>query len=170
MSDHFGTLCMKGLIIFMASNILNISNRKKYARFKRIFPYISLFETFVSNGLFVTITKPLCDEIEETFSERLKWMYKLSEIDKNILNPFSANLTKWSNTLKQFVGSSHFVKLTLKRLKTCHFLKILWVITEASCRQNFECHYVKIFCFVNRNTVCIRGGVSPKPDLIFFGS
>ena len=40
------------------------------------------------------------------------------------LNPLSANLTKWSNTLKQFVGSSqrivsvvdHFVGLALKGL------------------------------------------------------
>ena len=43
------------------------------------------------------------------------------------LSPLSANLKEWSNTLKQFVGNSpqialsvldHFVKLALKRLKT----------------------------------------------------
>ena len=42
------------------------------------------------------------------------------------LNPLSANPTKWSNTLKQFVGNlptnclsvfDHFVGLALKRLK-----------------------------------------------------
>ena len=42
------------------------------------------------------------------------------------LNPFSANPTKWSSTLKQFVGNlrtnclsvfDHFVKLALKGLK-----------------------------------------------------
>ena len=42
-----------------------------------------------------------------------------------ILNPLSANFTKWSNTLKQFVGKlptnclsvlDHFVRLTLKAL------------------------------------------------------
>ena len=42
------------------------------------------------------------------------------------LNPLSANFTKWSNTLKQFVGNlptnclsvfDHFVGLALKRLK-----------------------------------------------------
>ena len=42
------------------------------------------------------------------------------------LNPLSANLTKWSNTLKQFVGNlptnclsmfDHFVGLALKWLK-----------------------------------------------------
>ena len=41
------------------------------------------------------------------------------------LNPLSANLTKWANTLKQFVGNlptnclsvfDHFVKLALKGL------------------------------------------------------
>ena len=43
----------------------------------------------------------------------------------NLLNPFSADFTKWSNTLKQFVGSlstnylsvfEHFVELALKEL------------------------------------------------------
>ena len=43
-----------------------------------------------------------------------------------LLNPLSANPTKWSNTLKQFVGNlptnclsafDHFVKLALKGLK-----------------------------------------------------
>ena len=42
------------------------------------------------------------------------------------INPFSANITKWLNTLKQFVGSlpakclsvfDHFVGLALKGLK-----------------------------------------------------
>ena len=45
-----------------------------------------------------------------------------------IFNPLSANLTKWSNTLKQFVGNlvtnclsvfDHFVKLALRELRTC---------------------------------------------------
>ena len=44
---------------------------------------------------------------------------------RNSFNPLSANPTKWSNALKQFVGNlptnclsvfDHFVKLTLKRL------------------------------------------------------
>ena len=44
----------------------------------------------------------------------------------NILNPLSTNPTKWSNTLKQFVGKlptncmsvfDHFVKLALKGLR-----------------------------------------------------
>ena len=45
----------------------------------------------------------------------------------NIVNPLSANPTKWSNTLKQFVGNlpmnclsvfDHFVKVALKGLRT----------------------------------------------------
>ena len=44
-----------------------------------------------------------------------------------VFNPLSANPAKWSNTLKQFVSNlatnclsvfDHFVKLTLKGLKT----------------------------------------------------
>ena len=47
------------------------------------------------------------------------------------INPLSANPTKWSNTLKQFVGSlptnclsvfDHFVILALKGLKTLSIL------------------------------------------------
>ena len=45
------------------------------------------------------------------------------------INPLSANLTKWSNTIKQFVGKlptnclsviDHFVRLALKGLRQCH--------------------------------------------------
>ena len=65
-------------------------------------------------------------------------MFRLDGIDTHItshglaqicewvnLNPLSANITKWSNTLKQFVGKlrtnclsmfDHFVGLTLKGL------------------------------------------------------
>ena len=52
---------------------------------------------------------------------------KLAEARKSgrLLNPLSANFTKWSNTLKQFVGKlqtnclsvfDHFVRLALKGL------------------------------------------------------
>ena len=46
-----------------------------------------------------------------------------------LINPLSANPTKWSNTLKQFVGElpanclsalDHFVGLALKGLRFCH--------------------------------------------------
>ena len=51
----------------------------------------------------------------------------------HVLNPLSANPTKWSNTLKQFVGKlptnclnvfDHFVGLALKGLKE-HFIFLL---------------------------------------------
>ena len=50
-------------------------------------------------------------------------------LDAMIFNPLSANPTKWSNTLKQFVGIfsanclsvfDHFVRLALKGLKANH--------------------------------------------------
>ena len=39
-----------------------------------------------------------------------------------VLNPISANLTKWSNNFKQFIGKTdelfdHFVRMALKGLK-----------------------------------------------------
>ena len=58
-------------------------------------------------------------------------------IDFNI-NPLSDNLTKWSNTLKQFVGNlptnclngfDHFVKLALKGL-TQLFSEATLVLTK----------------------------------------
>ena len=59
------------------------------------------------------------------YSQKIsKSLLFLEKCDKSIaFNPLSANLTKWSNTLKQFVGnlttnclsvSDHFVKLALK--------------------------------------------------------
>ena len=51
---------------------------------------------------------------------------KLSKIIYTFLNSLSINPTKWTNTLKQFVGNlptnyfsvfNHFVKLALKGLK-----------------------------------------------------
>ena len=65
--------------------------------------------------------------------------------EKTFFNPLSANPTKWSNTLKQFVDNlptnclsvfDHFVKLTLKRLrqifkvdsKLCDLLRFgMWI-------------------------------------------
>ena len=52
----------------------------------------------------------------------------LTQLDKLQVKPLSANPTKWSNTLKQFVSNSqwiawvfdHFVGLTLKGLKLQH--------------------------------------------------
>ena len=49
----------------------------------------------------------------------------IAKLQAYVLNPLSANFTKWSNTLKQFVGNlptnclslfDHFVKLVLKGL------------------------------------------------------
>ena len=51
---------------------------------------------------------------------------------KSNLNPLSANITKWSNTLKQFVGNlptnclsvfDHFLGLALKGLKKQYYKK-----------------------------------------------
>ena len=74
-------------------------------------------------------------EIAEIFlvldldSENSPWKEALISfpvIFEILLNPLSANLTKWSNTLKQFVGKlptnclsvfDHFVGLALKGLR-----------------------------------------------------
>ena len=50
----------------------------------------------------------------------------MSKVSRNVVNPLSVNITKWSITLKQFVGRlptnclsmfDHFVGLALKGLK-----------------------------------------------------
>ena len=58
--------------------------------------------------------------------------YVSPDLEKNRPNPLSTNLTKWSNTLKQFVGNlptnclsvfDHFVKFVLKGLNLLVHLK-----------------------------------------------
>ena len=63
-----------------------------------------------------------------------------------IFNPLSANFTKWSNTLKQFVGNfltnclsvfGHFVGLALKRLTKFFFVLInLFLKIEPNQKKN----------------------------------
>ena len=57
----------------------------------------------------------------------------------NFFNSLNANYTKWSNTLKQFVGKlstnclsvfDHFVKLALKGLNNIMNLVFRWIITS----------------------------------------
>ena len=64
----------------------------------------------------------------------------------NTLNPLSANPTKWSNTLKQFVGKlptnclsvfDHFVRLALKGLKNITHVIITLCGISAICESVF---------------------------------
>ena len=57
----------------------------------------------------------------------------------NFFNSLNANYTKWSNTLKQFVGKlstnclsvfDHFVKLALKGLNSIMNLVFRWIVTS----------------------------------------
>ena len=69
-----------------------------------------------------------------------------------VINPLSTNFTKWSNTLKQFVGKlptnclsvfDHFVGLALKGLK---ITKVCYMITWSICNMhNAYCKtYIKL--------------------------
>ena len=78
-------------------------------------------------GLGVFFQTLLCDSLKR-FTQVFTAIGKSLEVPngyKNFLNPLSANFTKWSNTLKQFVGKfptncvsvfDHFVGLALKGL------------------------------------------------------
>ena len=66
-------------------------------------------------------------EFHYTFEKKL---FRVSAVSDSVLNPLSANPTKWSNTLKQFVNNfptncmsvfDHFVKLVLKGLRFIFF-------------------------------------------------
>ena len=63
---------------------------------------------------------------------------------KNKFNPLKTNFTKWSNTLKQFVGKlstnclsvfDHFVGLALKRLRYIHISVTLIEKLEPEIRE-----------------------------------
>ena len=64
------------------------------------------------------------------YFDKLHMLIVLYSTFYNSFNPFSANFTKWSNTLKQFVGNlatnclsvfDHFVGLALKGLNVIRF-------------------------------------------------
>ena len=65
-------------------------------------------------------------------------LVKTSGVEEVVnFNPLTANATKWSNTLKQFVGNlptnclsafDHFVRLALKRLKSKTLRELLLIL------------------------------------------
>ena len=74
--------------------------------------------------------------MRETFQLEVSSKYfHLVLLDKELLfNPLSANPTKWSNTLKQFIGNlpmnclsvfDHFVELALQGLSKTQILEFL---------------------------------------------
>ena len=56
-----------------------------------------------------------------------------------VINPLSANPTKWPNTLKQFVGSvfGHFVNLALKGLINTNYLLHLFLSLNTSWKKRY---------------------------------
>ena len=80
--------------------------------------------------------------LKSKLQKKKQLILKLFKINNLKINPLSANPTKWSNTLKQFVGNllticltlfDHFVKLALKGLtvnipnmKIQSWIKINW--------------------------------------------
>ena len=88
---------------------------------------------------FISLFKSLNLSLQKSWFYLLQWKpFKIYEkcfffilkalFVLKIFNPLSANFTKWSNTLKQFVGKlpknclsvfDHFVGLALKGLKVC---------------------------------------------------
>ena len=66
----------------------------------------------------------------------------LLKCNHRCLNLLSDNPVKWSNMLKQFVGKSHFMRLTLKGLKCNDLVEVKrfftsWKMLRRSCRKPF---------------------------------
>ena len=106
------------------------------------------------------------------------------------INPLSANFTKWSNTLKQFVGNlptnclsvfDHFVGLVFKGLKTYH--SFYFHQLKSSLQWNFF-HELKLLswvwekllilklskfnCPVLLNTIILKTGYATKPSNLYY--
>ena len=83
----------------------------------------------------------LCFDFTKTFF--LIFMKKIKKLELHLVNPLSANSTKWSNTLKQFVDNvptnclsvfDHFVILALKGLNI-EFRRV--VLSKIFIRKNY---------------------------------
>ena len=94
-----------------------------------IYDYFVLRAVFLSSSLIFPFSN--CDQ-NIRYDKKLR-RYS-ADIPVFLLNPLSANLTKWSNTLKQFYGKlpknclsvfAHFLGLALKGLTTQGILLFL---------------------------------------------
>ena len=93
--------------------------------------YLFVWYFLVLIGIFSKVSNVLDSREKNHFSLKIKWNhifvtlynYETNYYDELItaLNPLSADPTKWSNTLKQFVvgfsGFDHFLGLALKGLR-----------------------------------------------------
>ena len=141
-----------------------------------MFPFGSMFSDILQEYRFTMQTFTCSKSTVETFKK--VWnMFKDNNKDTRTMsltwkflfsyrmfpfNPLSANSTKWSNTLKQFVGNlptnclsviDHFVKLTLKGLMFSVFCskRCLQILTwSKSTMESFK--GVKIFKVNNEDT------------------
>ena len=92
-----------------------------------------------------------------------------------ILNPLMANITKWSNTLKQFVGKlatnclsvfDHFVGLALKGLNNVTSMLKLWHMTISQNSQENTC--VRAYFLIKLQASLSRWAKHNNNKLILF--
>ena len=96
------------------------------------------------------------------------------------INPLTANPTKWSNTLKQFVGKSptnclslfdHFVKLALKELMIVMMLSVLvssmLMIILSTMNLWHRLELVSEFAWVLRDTSDCGRKLGPYPEFFW---
>ena len=103
-------------------------------------------------------------------------IYKKAPLFEFLFNPLSANPTKWSNTLKQFVGKltnclsvfDHFVGLVLKELRKLMALSPQLYLKEIP-SQLFSCELCKAFTEYLWRTASIHFALGlPEKCLILF--
>ena len=80
---------------------------------------------FILISFFISLSVPILREWNVFSSISSEYLLSNDAVNLVFINPLSANFTKWSNTLKQFVSNlttnclsvfDHFVGLTLKGL------------------------------------------------------
>ena len=64
--------------------------------------------------------------VERRQHKLLFWNQKCQKNGQRLFNPLSANPTKWSNTLKQFVGKCRHMAKHTCGVHTARFLKYVW--------------------------------------------
>ena len=123
---------------------------------------ISLFKPKICGLLFYKKPRPGRSNASKIFPAPQSW--KWCELCSFIVNPWSVNATKWSDTLKQFVGNlptnclrlfGHFVGLALKGWSQLTLIELdmmfqsqyCWFCMFAFMMATRDCYNFFLFCY-----------------------
>ena len=122
-------------------------------------------ETSCKSKLKFTELKDLCFQKYRSFSRRYHFIILLREFTNYVywlINPLIANLTKWSNTLKQFVGNfptnclsvfDNFMRLALEELN-CDVSKSQYCVLSHLIKGITNYIYIYVLDLFNLQKAC----------------